>query len=785
MRLFVRILIGIVLVVVLVLGGGYLHLRGSLPKVKGTVRLNGLDGQVEVVRDAEGIPHIFTATDHDAFFALGYVHAQDRMWQMEVQRRIGAGRLSEVLGEAALSTDQFLRTVGIYRAARAAWPAIGAESQAALEAYAAGVNAWLDGRRTLPPEFLILGVKPEPWTVYDSLAWAKMMAWDLGGNYDLELLRARLAQAIGLERTAELLPPYPEEGPTILAAAQAAAQTAGTLLDLDTSLQTAWQLGGLDVGSNSWVIAGNRTESGLPLLANDPHLGARIPSIWYLAELQGDRLHAIGATLPGLPAVVIGHNDDIAWGTTNLGPDVQDLYVERINPQNPNQYEIEGQWVDMLVIEEPIYVKGCPEPILWAARSTRHGPLISDVSSQAPMPVALRWTALDPGDTTIDAFLQVNYARDWDAFTQGMRSYVAPSQNFLYADRQGNIGYLAPGRIPVRTQGDGTLPVPGWDGAYEWTGWIPFEELPQAFNPPSGFIVTANNRSVPETYPYLITYDWVPPYRAQRIGELIEHKSEISLADMMAIQADQHSAQAWELLPFLLQVVPADTRQGRALDYLKGWTGVAAADSVATAIYQAWLMHLGPAIFEDDLHGDLYQDLANRQHATFLANLMADEENTWCDNVLTVPVERCTDVAGMALERALDDLQARRGRNRARWQWGRLHRTQYPHTPFSQVGALRRFFHRQIANGGDGYTVNVAPVRYTEPYLQYHVPSYRQIVDLSDLGNSVFMHTTGQSGNPFSAHYDDLIERHQAVEYLPMVAGRERVTGDVLILRPR
>ena len=789
MRLLSRILIGIFVTVVLVLTGGFLHLRSSLPKTKGTVRLEGMDGQVEIVRDADGVPHIFAATDHDAFVALGYVHAQDRMWQMEMQRRIGAGRLSEVCGEATLSTDQFLRTLGTYRAAQAAWPAISAESQAALQAYAAGVNAWIDGRHTLPPEFLILGTKPEPWTVYDSLVWAKMMAWDLGDNYELELLRARLVQAVGVERAAELLPPFPEEGTTILAAAQVAAQMADAILDLDASLKSTFRLGGLDVGSNSWVLSGSRTKSGLPLLANDPHLGSQIPSIWYLAELQGDRLHVIGATLPGLPSVVIGHNDDIAWGTTNLGPDVQDLYVERINPRNPSQYEIEGEWVDMLIAEEPIYVKGQPEPIPWAARSTRHGPLISDVSGKALTPVALRWTALDPGDTTIDCFLQINYAADWDAFTQAMRSYVAPSQSFVYADREGNIGYFAPGRIPIRAQGDGTLPVPGWDGEYEWSGWIPFEELPQAFNPQPGYIVTANNRAVPDEYPYFITHDWAPPYRAQRIAELVAERSsgedKISIADMRAIQADQYSAQVQELLPLLLQVEPTDDRQARALNYLKDWNGEAAADSVATTIYEAWSLHLGQAIFEDDVHGGLYDDLVNRRHATFLADVMAHPENTWCDNLLTTPTESCDEIARTALDRALDDLAQRQGKNMARWQWGRLHRTQYPHNPFSQVSALKRFFHRQIANGGNDYTVNVAPVSCEEPYLQYDVPSYRQVVDMSDLGNSVFMHTTGQSGNLLSPHYDDLIERHQAVEYLPMTFGRDQVSGNVLTLRPR
>ena len=320
MRLSLRIAIVVSLLVLVALAGAYGYLRSSLPRTEGQVGLAGLDGRVEVVRDVDGVPHIFAATDHDAFFALGYVHAQDRMWQMEMQRRIGSGRLAEILGEAALDTDKFLRTVGTYRAAQAAWPAISAESQAALQAYAAGVNAWIEECHTLPPEFLILGFRPEPWTIYDSLVWTKMMAYDLGSNYGLELLRSRLFQAIGPERTAELLPPYPRDGTTVLTAAQVSPATTQALLDLDRHLMASFQLGGLDVGSNNWVVSGSLTESGLPMLANDPHLGAQIPSIWYLAELQGQRLHVSGATLPGLPSVVIGHNEAVAWGVTSLGP---------------------------------------------------------------------------------------------------------------------------------------------------------------------------------------------------------------------------------------------------------------------------------------------------------------------------------------------------------------------------------------------------------------------------------------------------------------------------------
>ena len=792
MRRALLIVLAIVLVILIALPlGSYLWLRGSLPQTQGRTTVAGLDGSVEIVRDQWGIPHIFAATDHDAFLALGYVHAQDRLWQMEMNRRIGAGRLSELLGEATLDIDKFQRTLGYYRAATGDYAAWGERSRGALDAYAAGVNAWIAEGHILPPEYLLLGAQPEPWTPIDSLVWEKMMSWDLGGDYEMELLRRQLGEALGPERAAQLLPGYPQDGVLILPAGVEPAaweQTAGDLLALDSRLQIELGRGGREIGSNNWVVAGSRTESGLPLLANDPHLGTSIPSIWYLAELQGDQLHAIGATFPGLPAVVIGHNERIAWGVTNVGPDTQDLYIERINPANPNQYAVGDRWEDMTVVEEIIAVDGADEPLRWAARSTRHGPLISDVSG-AGVPVALRWVALEPGDTTMDAFMDINYAADWEGFVDALRRYVSPSQNFVYADLDGNIGYYAPGRIPLRAAGhDGMLPVPGWDDSAEWQGYIPFAELPQAFNPDAGYIATANNRIVGDDYPYLISNDWAPPYRAERIVQLIEQMSDggetITAGDMAAIQGDRFSAQVAGLLPFLLATPPADERQARALGYLQDWPGEMALDSVAAAIYQAWMLHLERGLFADDLRGDLYEEMATRANPLFLINVLNDEALAlaWCDNVLTAGVESCEQQAALALDAALDDLAARLGDNMDGWRWDKLHLTQYPHRPFSDVDYLKPLFHRSIGNGGDRYTVNVAPVQLASPYDQTHAPGYRHIVDLGDWQNSRYIQTTGQSGNVLSSHYDDLIRLHRDVQYAAMTFGREEVQGAALLL---
>ena len=780
-----RVVLIVLLIVILVTPlAGWLWLRRSLPQVNGKVTVAGLSGAVEIVRDRNGIPYIYGKTDHDAFFALGYVHAQDRLWQMELQRRIGAGRLSEVLGDATIETDQFLRTLGVYRAAEASWPALAPEAQSALQAYADGVNTFLAEGHPLPPEFVILGFKPEPWQPADSLVWAKMMSWNLGDTYGDDLLRGQMTAALGPERAAQLMPGYPAGAPIILPPDAMAAE----LRKVDNVLRETLGLGDESNGSNNWVVNGARTASGKPLLANDPHLGAQIPAIWYLAGIQGDKVHAVGATLPGLPAVVIGHNDEIAWGVTNLGPDVQDLYMERVNPANPGQYEVNGQWTDLQVVSEEIKVKGEEKPINWAARATRHGPLISDVTDERGHALALRWPALDPGDTTMNAFLAINYARNWDDFTAAMRDYIGPSQNFVFADRAGNIGYFGPGRIPVRAKGDGTTPVPGWTDAYAWTGWIPFEQLPHAYNPADGYVVTANNKVVPDDYPYFITTDWAPPYRAERIVELLTAKNGLTPDDYARIQGDQASAQARELLPFMLSVAPETPEQTQALAMLKAWDGVISPDSGAAAVYEAWYAQLYTALLGDDLGGDLGDAVTTTHNPTLLASILQGNEGVWCDDVLTPGADDCSTTARVALDKALKDLTERMGKDTAKWRWGDIHKTQFPHNPFSQVAFLKPLFHRSIETGGDGFTVNPAPFKLAKPYDSQHLPSYREIIDLADFTTARFIQTTGQSGHPLSKHYDDLMPLWRAVEYVPMYWDQAKVKAEAegtLVLEPR
>ncbi|MBK9715478.1 MAG: penicillin acylase family protein [Kouleothrix sp.] len=830
MRLLLRIL-GWVLIVLVVLllaigGGGYLWLRGALPQTSGSVQVQGLTAAVEIVRDADAVPHIRAQNEADAMFGLGYAHAQDRLWQMEFQRRIGNGRLSEFAGPSQLDTDKFLRTLGVARAAKTAWASMAPDARQLVEAYVAGVNSFIGSHhgRELPVEFTVLGIQPEPWKPEDVLVWGKMMAWDLGGNWTSELLRSRLSAKLGAEKADQLMPAYLPDRTLILPNGVAADQRPTTkgqsataqgaesvspvalgpsstkslgcsslpaacdrLLAINRALKDDFGLGGTAIGSNNWVVSGARTTTGKPLLSNDPHLGARIPSIWYLAHITGGRIDAIGATLPGAPGIIIGHNQRIAWGVTNTGPDVQDLFVEHINDRNEAEYK--GAWEPVQVVPEVIKVKGQPDVTI-QVRITRHGPLISDVISDVAEPMAFRWTALDEEDHIFESFLQIDQAQSWADFTAALKNYGAPMQNFVYADVDGNIGYYAPGKLPIRASGDGTLPAQGWTGADDWTGYVPFEELPHAYNPPQGYIATANNKVVGDGYPHLIGSDWAAPYRAARIVELIEAKPKLAPDDMAAIQADVRSSLARELLPRLLEATPTDDRAKQALEMLRGWDGTVSGDSAQAAIFEAWYQQIPKRILEDEVGDKLWSDYGDERNfiAMALSAQLSEGNSPWCDDVGTPAQEDCATELGAALSDGLADMAKVQGSQDVKgWRWDRAHHAMFPHNVFDGVGALRPIFSRSIPNGGDGFTVDVAPISQSDPYNQYHVPSYREIIDLSALDSSRFIHTVGQSGSVLSGDYSNLLERWQRVEYMPMRYDKATVDAAAkarLVLQP-
>lgn len=765
-RLLLVLIACIALVVVAGAGFGVYMFRHPFPQVRGTLAVAGLQAPVEVIRDRWGVPHLSAGNEHDLFFAQGFVHAQDRLWQMEFNRRIAAGRLSEIFGETTLKTDRFLRTVGLRRAAEAEWEIQDAEARAAAEAYAEGVNAFVARYRgRLPIEFRLLRFAPEAWTPIDSLAYAKLMAWVLSGNWESEILRAHLVSRFGPEGAQTLLPPYPGEHPVIVpqAADYAPFRSPTVLRALDIAPRRA------GIGSNNWVVAGARTTTGAPLLANDPHLEAGMPSIWYEMHLSGGTINVVGSTFPGTPGVIIGHNEHIAWGVTNAGPDVQDLYIERFHPTDPTRYLFKGTWEKVAVVAEHIVVKGRRDPVIVQVRITRHGPILNSVVEGLPNFVALRWTALDRG-TLLSSFSRLMRAKNWEEFRTALRLWTVPAQNFVFADREGNIGYQLPGRIPIRAKGDGLLPVPGWTGEYEWTGEIPFEQLPSWFNPARGYIVTANNRIAPERYRYLLAHEWDPGFRARRIEAVLTSKPKVGTEDLQRIQMDVASLPARAIVQTLGSVRIAEEPAASLLAELAAWDGVLSPDSRAAAIYEVFRVTLPGLIFKDVLGDDLFEKYMGRSDAWTLTitHLLRDPASPWWG-----PDGRDAVVA-KALAQANEVLTQRLGSDRSRWAWGRLHVMRFEH-PIGRVPALGWIFNATAPPmGGDAYTVNNAGFS-PQTFRQVVVASYRQIIDLGDFDRSVSIHTTGQSGLPFHRHYKDFVPMWATGQYHPMLFSRARI----------
>ncbi len=762
----------VVLMIAFALGGAGVYLiRRALPQTNGTLAFTGLQDAVEVLRDHWGVPHIFARNAHDLFLAQGYVHAQDRLWQMELNRRTASGRLAEFAGEPALATDRLFRTLGLRRAAEAEFAHLDPETKEALELYAAGVNEFVAQHGSaLPLEFTLLRLTPDPWSPIDTLAFGKLMAWVLGGNWSSELMRAHLVARFGVEGMRFLMPPYSDSAP-IIVPREASYHTWNTaalfrLLDAGQGIS--------EVGSNNWVVSGTRTTTGSPILANDPHLEAQMPSIWYEMHLVGGPYNVAGSTFPGTPGVVIGHNADIAWGVTNGGPDVQDLYMEQFDPADPTRYRYRDAWEPATLVREEIKVKGRAAPVVETVRITRHGPILNSVVDGLGAFLALRWTALEPGSLST-SIMRLNRAHTWSEFRAALRLWTVPAQNFVFADRQGNIGYQLPGRIPIRAKGIGLLPVPGWTGEYEWIGEIPFEQLPSVLNPRRGYIATANNRIVPDGYPYFISADWDPGFRARRIETMLADSPHASLGQMARIQLDLTSLPAQAFVRALSRIPltnePAAGLLAQLRAELESWDGVLRPNSRPAAIYEAVRLSLVPLVFKDVLGPELYTRYLGHVSSwqTVLLRLLETPTSPWWG-----PAGRDA-VVTRAFTEAYDLLNARLGPDRSGWTWGRLHTMQFVH-PVGRMPAVAWIFNVSAppTSGGDATTVNNGGFDLAT-FRQRTVASYRQLLDLADWDRSLSIHTTGQSGVPFSPHYHDFVLLWAAGRYHPMLFSRDRI----------
>ena len=757
--------------------------RRALPPVEGEVRAGGLHAPVEVIRDRWGVPHIYADDLHDAWFAQGFVMASERLFQIDLLTRLGSGRLAALFGDLILPIDRFARTVGWNRAAHraaASWDDLSLEMAAA---FGAGMRAWIEGMPAPPVEYRFLGLDPlevaEGDESFLGASGAAFMAWSLSRNWDTELLRGEIAERLGPEVAATLFPEgEPEPAPVL-------AGTEGGPDRLALLREAAFPPSGQ--GSNNWVVSGSRCATGRPLLANDPHLVTQLPSIWFECHLVAPGLDAAGVALPFSPGIVIGHNDRIAWGFTNTEGDVQDLYVECLSEDGTAALYGE-EWEPVAVHREEITVRGRDEPELLEARETRHGPLIEAyligvseptvVTGDLGHTYALRWVGaehlIEP--STVH---RVNVAAGWEAFREAVRGWTCPGQNMLFADVDGNIGYQATGLYPIRREGDGSVPVPGWTDRFEWDGWIPFDELPRSFNPERGFLCTANNRIHDEAYPYTISRDFLPPYRARRIAELITERPVHDRASFARIQRDTVSLSARRIVPDLVRLEPATDRQKEALGVLAEWDHRLDAGSAPAALYEVWVKHIAtrllrPALEDEALFTHFYarRQWTNAFHHLVLPHLLAYPTARWFGED---GAEARDQVLLAALDDALDELTTALGDDMGTWRWGALHRARF-------AGALSRmpdlaplFTAGEVEVGGDEQTVSQGLFEPGWSYEAVVVPSWRGILDPSEWDASVGTHTVGQSGHPASPHFADLLELWAAGEYHPMPFTRPAV----------
>ena len=800
---------GLLILVLLTVALVGIYLLRAQPQLDGQLTLPGLSAPVKISRDPSGVVHIEGASQLDTAFALGMVHAQERGWQLEFNRRIMHGQLAEILGEAALPVDKLMRTLGIMDMARTQLASYPDDAKALLNAYSLGIQAFHDSHsQSLSPEFWLLNTQPggnsgRAWEAADSVGWGLMMALDLGGNWGLEMSRLSIAKTLDTKRLWQLMPAYPGEAPVTSVDLAKLYKDLGVYavkpkqaLANEQAVLTGEALPFLGEpglsegkGSNNWALTGSRTESGKPLLANDPHLGLGTPAIWFYAHLASPGLNVIGATLPGMPMVVLGHNGHVAWGFTNTGPDVQDLYLEKINPDNPKQYQTPQGWQDFDYRKETILVKGMPD-VVHTVRRSRHGPVLSDAQAAHAdiidtqrFVLALRWAALEPDNHTLVAGMRGSQATNVRDFLAAFSDYHSPMQNVVLADDQGAVAYKALGKVPLRHRDNdlmGMAPAPGWEAKYDWVGWLPMDQTPED-DARRGWVATANQRITPKGYPHFLGQDWVAPHRMQRITQLIETKTKHSLTDMQTLQNDVVSLSTQRLLPQLLATQSSHALASQALQQLKDFQGEMRADAAAPVIFAYWADELtrglvtpklGPALFESQYGKKLFRP--------FLEDVMQRQDPWWCGPA------SCAEQSSQALTRALDRLSKDQGADPSAWRWGKAHVAISSHRPFGKSPVLARLFDVTEPSGGDPFTVNVGSYwlnEKTSPFASRHAPSLRVVYDLSDLEGSVFIYQTGQSGVWGSRRYSDMAQAWAQGQYRPLQM-KPKQSSHMMWLRP-
>lgn len=764
-----RVLIGFGVLVILAVAGASFLLFGSLPKTSGEWVVPGIEGEVEIGRDEHGIPLIRASSLDDLYFGIGFAHAQDRLWQMDFSRRVGQGRLSEVLGADALPIDRFMRVLGIYRVSDANYENLSEPAKRHLDAYARGVNAFIESNSwPLPPEFLLLRTSPEPWRPADSIVMSKLLALDLSKNRREEIARTAVAAKHGLEILLDLWPGPPPGSPATLAVVDAEIDRLVAMLGMIEEPDVA------GLGSNIWAVDAKTSASGGAILANDPHLRLRAPSVWYLARFDAPEVQAVGGTIPSLPAIVIGRNQDLAWGFTNSGADAQDLFIETIDEDDATRYLApEGSLAFEIQVEQIEIAGAEPEEIV--VRRTRHGPVISDVvtslqDDDGSRVVALAWTALLESDRTVEAGLDLAAAVDANELEAAVRKFDSPPQNVMYAERGGDIGFMLTGLIPKRRAGDGWMPVAGALGEFDWDGFLPFEDKPAARNPSRGWMANANNRVVDASFPAFLSRDWDPPLRAERIeSQLAAAPHDANRA--MALQNDVHSGLARHFLPMLEPLRGKD----EVADALLAWDQQVLVDRPEPLIFATWYRAWLAGVLGDDLGPEL--DWVRGRRSDSLRWILSNAANR-CDDKTTVDIaETCEDIAARALDDAMQSLIAQYGDDWRSWRWGDAAPVIMAHQPFSNVPWLRRFFEIRTEKGGDPSSPNVASHATSDPFATIAAASMRMLVDWASPDEAAFTNASGQSGHPLSRHWDDLTSLWRDGRYLSLVVPGTQPAG--------
>jgi len=757
------------LVILLIILGFFLFFPSyfffSKPEYKGIVSVQGLKEDVTILTDTWGVPHIYADTEKDLFFACGYIQANERMWQMDLSRRTGYGRLSELFGEALLERDIYVRVMGLKEAALKDYEQLPPEVKDILMAYSQGINAWLNSRKwKWPPEFSVLRYRPEPWSPIDSLIIKQVMAMLLSTDFPSEVVRSNLIYRVGRERALQVL----EEGVKPPSFETVKISLSG-LMDIVYPQQ-----------SNNWILSGDRTVSGKPLLANDPHLEINLPPVWFEMHLHCPSLNVIGVTIPGLPWVIIGHNEDIAWGLSNSTVDSQDLYIEKINETQDMYWDKDG-WVPLMRKEEFIRVKGRKEPEKLVVMWTTRGPVISPHIVESQYPISLKWT-IHLGDRVFKAGYLLNKAKNWDDFAAALSLFDSPSQNFGYADRNNNIGCYLGGKIPVRTEEAALFPFPSWREGGEWQGFLEENQKPNLFNPEEGLIVTANQNILPEKFPFYVSFDWDAPFRANRIKELLLKTEKHSVSSLQSLQGDTYSQKGELFYSFIRQMTGAQGKLKQALDILQNWDLQMDAGD-APALYATFMNFFPEEIFQDELKEDFRSfDFFFRRKMAGALRILSEPDSFWFDNKETPGIENREDVIKSALLRAYNRLDWLYG-SPENWDWSKMNAIRYQH-PLGRLFLFRFFNLGSRPSNGNAFTVKV---NYLTPHKSSWSASYRQIIDLSDWDKSVCVLSSGQSGHFMSRFYDNQVPLWIGGEYHPMIFSRDGVEKNAwaaLFLKP-